>query len=533
MKGIYWALLLVCCLLILCSEVGTSALADDSNQKVDVTDTSNGNRHNTLTPSWVPHPSDIAHVEEQRLLAAIKTAQDALIDAPKDATAWGQLGNIYFVHGWESEAAECYQSAAEIATNEFRWLYYHGLTTYKINPQAAAQTLAAAITLDPHYAPAHIYRAAALRSLGHSEPAKTHLETANELDPRNPYTSLWLGELALADQQFKQARHYLQRALKLNPEQSEAHAAMAQVARVLGETDAATEHAQASRNRTNYTQMRDPLWWDVLKLGVTAQRYAERGNRYLQQGDFKRAVSELEVALSGLSEDPHLWLNYGIALLLNKQSSEAIAVLENTLTVIQDAENTTRNPTEIADLKAQSHYNLGLAYYHEGKIERAITAYQKALQLEPNFADAYGGLGVIYWRNGDLDAAIRHCQKAIKIAPENIEFHRNLTQIYWQRGMYDRAAIGYRIILELNPGDENALHHLGIILLSKHAYDEAISCFQKVLQRNPDNSRTHGALGTAYYKLGETDRAIHAFREVLRLDPQNPNAREMLKRLER
>ncbi len=353
------------------------------------------------------------------------------------------------------------------------------------------------------------------------------------MDPRNPYTSLWLGELALAAQEFEVAQSHLQRALKLNPEQREAHAALAQVAKILGETEAATEHAHAARKRTKYAQMRDPLWWDVLKLGVTAQRYAERGNRYLQQGDFKRAVSELEIAVSGLNKDAHLWLNYGIALLLNTQYSEAIAVLENTLSIIRDPENAPRNPTEITDLKAQSHYNLGLAYYHEDKIEKAITAYQTAIQLEPNFADAYGGLGVIHWRTGDLDAAIRHCQKAIKIAPENIEFHQNLTQIYWQKGMHDRAAIGYRIILELNPSDENALHHLGIILLSKQEYAEAVSCFQKVLQRNPDNALTHGALGTAYYKLGEKGPAIREFQEVLRLDPQNPNAREMLKRLGR
>jgi len=531
MKGAYSALLLVCCTLFLYSEVGASALVDDSNQQIGVTDKSTGKEQNTLTPDWVPQPSDIEHVEEQRLLTTLKTAQKALIETSKDATAWGELGNVYFVHGWEAEAAACYRGAVRIAPNEFRWLYYLGLTTYKVNPQAAAQTLAEAIKLDPQYAAAHIYRAAALRSLGHLEQAKVHLETVNELDTQNPYASLWLGEIALANQRFEAAQSHLQRALKLNPEQSEAHVAMAQVARLLGETETASRHAQASRKRTKYTQMHDPLWWDVLKLGVTAQRYAERGNRYLQQGDFKRAVSELEIAVSGFDKDPHLWLNYGIALLLNKQPSEATAVLENTLTLIHDPGSTIRNPTEIADLKVQCHYNLGLAYYQGDKIEKAIAAYQTALQLEPNFADAYGGLGVIYWRSGDLAAAIRYCQKAIKIAPENIEFHQNLTQIYWQKEMYDRAAIGYRIILELNPSDENALHRLGIILLSKQEYDEAVSCFQKVLQLNPDNALTHGALATAYYTLGQGPLAIHEFQEVLRLDPQNQDARQMLQRL--
>ena len=531
MKEICCALLLVCCTLFRCSGIGTIALADDSHQWVSVTGESEGNKENASMPDWVPQPSDIERVEEQRLLDAVAAAQKTLVAAPKDATAWGRLGNIYFVHGWQGEAAACYRSAVKIDPNEFRWSYYLGMTTYRSDPQSAAETLAEAIKLDPQYAPAHVYRAAALRSLGDFEQAKVHLETANELDPRNPYGSLWLGKLTFAADAFESARSHLQRALKLNPEQSEAHAAMAQVAMVLGESDVATQHAQAARKRTKYIQMHDPLWWDVLKLGVTAQRYAERGNRYLEQGDFKRAVRELGAAIAGLAQDSHLWLNYGIALLLNKQYSEAVNVLENTLVVIRDNESTTRNPTEIADLKVQSHYNLGLAYYHNSQIKKAIAAYEKAVDLEPNFADAYGGLGVIYWRIGDLSAAIRHCQKAIKIAPENIEFHKNLTRIYWQKGMYDAAAVGYRIILELNPSEASALHHLGLILLSKEEYDEAVSCFQKGLQINPDNALTHGALGVAYYKLGEEGPAIHEFREVLRLDPQNQNAREMLERL--
>ena len=520
MKGIYCALLLVCCILLLRSDVSVFALEGDSNRQV-----------NARIPNWVPQPQDIEHVEEKRLLAVVNAAQNTLVDTPKDATAWGTLGNIYFVHGWEIEAAACYRSAVEIAPNEFRWLYYLGMTTYKTDPKTASTVLAEAIKLDLQYTPAHIYRAAALRNLGHLKQATEHLEIANELDPRNPFASLWLGELAVAAQQFEAAQSHLQQALKLNPEQSEAHAAMAQVAMVRGETDTATAHAQASRKPTKYTQMQDPLWWDVLKLGVTAQRYAERGNRYLQQGDFKRAVSALETATSELDKDAHLWLNYGLALLLNKQYREAVAVLENTLVVIRDNEKTARNAVEIADLKVQSHYNLGLAYYHNGQIEKAVVAYKKAIQLEPHFADAYGGLAVIYWRRGDLNAAIRHCQKAIKIAPENIEFHQNLTRMYWQQGRYDAAAVGYRIILELNPSDENARHHLGLILLSKQEYHEAISCFQEVLKRDPDSALTHGALGTAYYKLGEEGLAIQEFQEVLRLDPQNQNAREMLKRL--
>ena len=524
MKGVYCTLhyLVFSSLLIFYAQ--TIELAYGTSQlKVD--------KQNDPTSNWVPMPSDIGQLKEERLLATIKSAQKKLVNTPKDATAWGQLGNIYFVHGWKVEAAQCYQVAIENVPDTFRWLYYLGLTTYMVEPKSAAQTLAKAITLNPKYAPAHIYRAAAVRSLGQLEQAKSHLEEAKNLDPKNPYASLWLGEIALVFQQFEVARAHLTTALELNPEQSEAHAAMAKLERALGQIENANRHAEASKKRTKHTEMHDPLWLDVLEFGVTAQKYAVRGNRYLQQGDFKRAISELKIAILDLDNDPHLWLNYGIALLLNKQYSKAVAVLEKTLLIIQDHKDTVRNPTENTNLKLQSYYNLGLAYYQEGRTEKSVIAYQQAIQLEPNFADAYGGLGLIYWRTGNLDTAILHCQKAIKIAPENIEFHQNLVRVYWQKGMYDSAAEVYRTILDLNASDTESLHHLGLILLSKNEYHQAVSYFQQVLEIKPENALTHGALGVAYYKLGEQHLAIHQFQEVLRLDPQNQNAHKMLERL--
>ena len=250
MKSVSRVLSLLYISLLICSEPVKSAFAvlpvfGASESK---TETANG-----FTPNWIPQLSDIGRLREGRLLAAIKSAQNTLIETAKDAEAWGKLGNVYFVHGWKVEAAQCYQGAVENAPETFRWLYYLGLATYMVEPKSAAQTFARAITLNPKYAPAHIYRAATLRSLGQLERAKAHLEEAKELDSNNPYACLWLGEMALATQQFETARTHLLTALELNPEQSEAHAAMAKVERVLGQIENANRHAEASKKRTKYT----------------------------------------------------------------------------------------------------------------------------------------------------------------------------------------------------------------------------------------------------------------------------------------
>ncbi len=89
----------------------------------------------------IPQPSDLNLVEEPRLLQAIESAQKAVEKAPGKAAAWGQLGKVYHIHGWEVEAAQCYRRAAEIDPTEFRWLYYLGMITHKTDPQEAEVVL--------------------------------------------------------------------------------------------------------------------------------------------------------------------------------------------------------------------------------------------------------------------------------------------------------------------------------------------------------------------------------------------------------
>ena len=179
-------------------------------------------------------PADLGLVEEKLLLKAVEAAQEKVRRSPDDAEVWGQLGHVYLSHGWEVAAIPCYRQASRCSPDEFKWFYFLGRLTKQRQPEDAVKHLSRALTLDPAYAPAHLYLASALRILGKFDEARQHLERAKHLQPNNPFSELWLGEIALARQQVKLARTHLERALRLNPGQSEAHVLMAQVAITLG-----------------------------------------------------------------------------------------------------------------------------------------------------------------------------------------------------------------------------------------------------------------------------------------------------------
>ena len=79
-------------------------------------------------------------------------------------------------------------------------------------------------------------------------------------------------------------------------------------------------------------------------------------------------------------------------------------------------------------------YNIrGTRYANLGQLDTAISYYEKALSIKPNYAEAHYNLGYTLQRLGQLDAAVRSYKKAVAIKPEYAEAHTNkiLSVIYF------------------------------------------------------------------------------------------------------
>ncbi len=503
----------------------------------------------------VPQPADLNFVEEKLLLDAIEAAQAAVRNAPDDANVWGYLGDVYLSHGWEIPAIPCYRQASQLAPNELRWHYLLGRLNKQHYPKESVEHLIRALALDSKYVPAHLYLASALRILGRLDEACHHLERAKQLQPDNPFSELWLGEIALSRQQIEAARAHLTRALRLNPGQSEAHALMAQIAIASGDTQAAQQHAQAARHPSEYSELADPLWWEVLQAGVTAPLYAERGRHYMARGNYARAVTEFAPLISDTQKDMKVWFDYGISLLHTERHADALAVLEQTLSLLHNdkAVQKERSTNEIAYLKAQVYNYMGQIYYEIGKMDAAIIRCQKALQFEPLlirkkentkmpsgsnssdyatfFSNVRANLAMVNENKNYLEEAIFQYQRALELQPAKPSLHRSLAGVYWKKRRYAEAEPHYRQVIAHEARDVQAIYRLGLIFVMKNHYPEAITHFKKVIEIDATHVRAYGALGVTYQKIGHISEAIDTFEKVLELEPNNKVALDMLKQL--
>ena len=81
---------------------------------------------------------------------------------------------------------------------------------------------------------------------------------------------------------------------------------------------------------------------------------------------------------------------------------------------------------------------MGVALADQGKLEEAIEAYNKALAIKPDYAEAYSNIGVALADQGKLEEAIEAYNKALAIKPDYAEAYSNMvllskTKVSWKR----------------------------------------------------------------------------------------------------
>jgi tetratricopeptide (TPR) repeat protein len=139
---------------------------------------------------------------------------------------------------------------------------------------------------------------------------------------------------------------------------------------------------------------------------------------------------------------------------------------------------------------AEAHSNLGNVLHKKGKRDEAIAHYQKALQIQPSFAKAHHNLANVLLEQGRVDDAIAHYQKALALQPDFLAARNNLGLVFLELGRLDEAQAQFKETLDLRPDFAPAQRNLGSVLLQKGQVQEALAHFQKALQLQPDSPQT-------------------------------------------
>jgi tetratricopeptide (TPR) repeat protein len=154
-----------------------------------------------------------------------------------------------------------------------------------------------------------------------------------------------------------------------------------------------------------------------------------------------------------------------------------------------------------------AYNNLGVVLLQKGQVDEAIIHYQKALEINPHYADAHFNLGAILFQNGQVDAAAIHFKEALEINPDDVDAQNNLGLALLQKGQVDEAIDHFKKALEINPNDADVNSNLGDIFLQERQIDKAIICYKKALKIKPDSTLLQNHLGHVAWVLATSSNS--------------------------
>ncbi|MCH7929164.1 MAG: tetratricopeptide repeat protein [Proteobacteria bacterium] len=178
-----------------------------------------------------------------------------------------------------------------------------------------------------------------------------------------------------------------------------------------------------------------------------------------------------------------------------------------------------RQAVEAEGLNPVYHYNLAMACQAANDLDGAKAGYRRALELEPDHADALKGLGGVHLLGGELGEAEACCRQALDLAPDDALAHYNLSTVLLARIDLEGAAASAREALRLAPDLAGGHANLGTAQLGLEAYDDASACFREALRLDPRNAEAHNNLALALIARGRIEEALASIRQALAVRP--------------
>jgi tetratricopeptide (TPR) repeat protein len=152
---------------------------------------------------------------------------------------------------------------------------------------------------------------------------------------------------------------------------------------------------------------------------------------------------------------------------------------------------------------AASCYDEGLAKFERGLDDEALACFTRAIEIDPNYWNAYVNRGACYSRMRQDDQAVADFSKAIALQPANAAAYFNRGVIQFERHRHNEAAADFTKAIEHDANPIEIYFYRGLTNESRGKRQDAIADLSLVVKRHPDRSRREMARD-ALRRLGAT-----------------------------
>ena len=185
------------------------------------------------------------------------------------------------------------------------------------------------------------------------------------------------------------------------------------------------------------------------------------------------------------------------------------------------------NPQEVTD--ANVALAEGTRLFEYGDTDRSIELFNRAIELDPNLAEAYFKLGVAYALIEARDASV--VEEQVEPTPTPEKGNRNAKEKERKaksEEAFEKAVEAYKKHLDANPEDHLAYYNLGRAYNKLNEDEDAAKALKEAVELNPEDTEYQTELGAILVKLAEYDQAIKPLKKAVDLDPENTRAINLL-----
>ncbi|MBI4549052.1 MAG: protein kinase [Ignavibacteriae bacterium] len=262
----------------------------------------------------------------------------------------------------------------------------------------------------------------------------------------------------------------------------------------------------------------------------------ELGTRYILEGSVRKFQDNLRITaqLIDVETDAHLWAETykgKLADVFDIQEQVSRQIVEALMVKLTPTENVVLTKRSTLNPEAYDCYLRARNFQDQStkkSFQFAIQLFQKAIELDPRYADAYASLGqtfaLMYERfdrnTSWLDKAIDASLKAIMYDASLSDAYASLGLAYFNKKMIDEALTAVRKAIELDPNNFNGYWILGRIYHITDRDREAIDYLTKALTLNPDFHTVYGDLILIYERLGNIAKHNEMLEKALAFYPR-------------
>lgn len=164
-------------------------------------------------------------------------------------------------------------------------------------------------------------------------------------------------------------------------------------------------------------------------------------------------------------------------------------------------------------------FEIGNSYFGQGKvydIQKAETAFKKAVELRPDFLEAHYQLGRVYFVRGKFDSALIEIEKTLEINPEFKKTYYMYGLINGYKGSLEQAELGFQEYIKRDNFNWAGYNDLAWVYFRLGDFEKTRDTAKKGLEKAPNNPWLNNIYGTALLNLGKKNEAKTAFEDALK-----------------